>query len=73
MRWLNCKKEPQYMDKRTVTKFAFVPTKVGKYTVWLERYIIQEEYLDSAVDVDGVIYPGLEWRETARWVADYYC
>ena len=37
-------------DKRTVTRFAFLPERIDDNTVvWLERIRITEEYVDSVM------------------------
>ena len=47
MKW----KKPEYGERRSVIRFAFLPQEVRdttnnqKYTVWLERYISIEKYI----------------------------
>jgi hypothetical protein len=49
MRWLTGKKVlPNTGDIRRRPKFAWTPTKIGRYTVWLEFYTLTEWYVQSA-------------------------
>ena len=44
MKWKE-KTEPSHGERRTYQKFAWMPIKVGEYTVWLETYQVTEEYV----------------------------
>jgi hypothetical protein len=44
------KKSPQHGDYRTRRVFAWTPTKVNDYMVWLEFYRIYEKYIESTLD-----------------------
>lgn len=35
---LKVKPEPNFFDKKTVTKFAYLPTRIDDTIVWLEKY-----------------------------------
>jgi hypothetical protein len=43
MKWKE-KTEPYHGERRTYQKFAWMPIKVGEYTVWLEAYQVTEEF-----------------------------
>ena len=36
---------PQYGDSRIREVFAWFPTRIGEHSVWLERYLVVEEYI----------------------------
>lgn len=59
MRWK--KIEPKEGDVRTRQKFAWFPTQVEDYTVWLEFYIVKEQYKTVAVIDEGHFYPEMRW------------
>lgn len=65
MRWLTVKPEPREGQVRMRSAFAWLPTKVGQHTVWLEFFGVWEIY-----GVDG--YPRSGWQETRREVLEYY-
>jgi len=44
MRW-KTKLSPQNGDKRTITKFAWLPVEVGNKTIWLEKYKEHQLYV----------------------------
>lgn len=64
------KTEPKVGDQRTVYKFAWLPTTVGEYTVWLERYAIHQEYKKGMYVFGGNI--DFKWVEVDRTVCNYY-
>jgi hypothetical protein len=68
MRWLTERPEPKVDDIRHRNKFAFLPTKVGRYTVWLEFYQVTEEY-KTMYDFQEV---NMMWVEVSRRTCDYY-
>lgn len=46
MRWVT-KSKPLRNEERAVVRFAWLPTKLdGHITVWLERYIVIQQYDD---------------------------
>jgi hypothetical protein len=59
MRW-QAKKLPEQGDYRTRRVFAWTPTKVNDYIVWLEFYFIREKYTECE-------YEGLYWEEQGRY------
>lgn len=67
MRWKTAKPPPpKGGDTRSRKVFAWRPTKVGEYTVWLERYIIEEQYFQPAGGNPGW------WSEKGRYTLVYY-
>ena len=46
MKWLIKNEQPKHGDYRTTYKFAWVPTVVKEYKVWLEFYTITECYYE---------------------------
>lgn len=36
--------EPDYGDRRTITKFAIFPIKIGREIRWLERVTLEQRY-----------------------------
>lgn len=50
--------QPVPGDKRLVRKFAWFPTEVEGYKVWLETYQTEETYFGK---IDG-------WIESSEWV-----
>lgn len=64
-------KEPEVGDTRTIYKFAWKPTIVCKYKVWLEKYKITEEYTYVKVEHDEV-FPKFGWVEIKRDIVCYY-
>lgn len=64
MRWM-IRQEPTDGETRSRKKFAWLPTRIGKYTVWLEFYFVQERYCRI---------PGCKgwWAYENSSVADYY-
>ena len=54
MRW-EAKTLPKHGDYRTRRVFAWTPTKVNDYIVWLEFYFIREKY------------KGPYWEEQGRY------
>lgn len=45
MKWkMTDKMPPKGGDIRTVRRFAWKPTQIGRYTVWLERFEIELRY-----------------------------
>lgn len=73
MRWKNTKnRNPQEGDIRRIKKFAFLPTKVNDYTVWLEMYGVTQEYKALATFDGTFVAAELHWVETSRRTLDYY-
>lgn len=70
MRWK--KVENKEGDIRTRTKFAWFPTQVETYTVWLEFYLVKEEYKVVAVLEEGHFYPELRWVIQDKMIAWAY-
>jgi hypothetical protein len=68
MRWLTKRPEPKVGDIRRRNKFAFLPTKVDEYTVWLESYQVTEEY-KAMYDFQEV---SMMWIEVSRRTLEYY-
>ena len=71
MKW-KAKKQPKEGDFRCRKVFAWFPTKVEEYTVWLETYEVKEFY--QAIAVVGEfndIHKELQWVETDRWTLVY--
>lgn len=58
------KQKPKIGDKRQVTKFAWMPTKVAdlagenKYWVWLENYLAEQWFQGSYDGISGVDVEG---------------
>jgi len=51
MRFINTKVYPHRGDKRTVTKFAFLPIRIGRETRWLTTVTLDQEYVcEGAAD-----------------------
>lgn len=71
MRW-KTNPTPKVGDTRERFPFAWLPTTVREYTVWLERYWIKEELCHVAVFDEGVVYPVEQWVERERNTAMYY-
>mgnify|MGYP003346217926 CR=1 FL=1 len=71
MRW-KTKRIPKEGDTRERFPFAWLPTKIDDYTVWLERYWVQEELMHVAEVDDGVVYPVKKWVEIKRGIPHYY-
>lgn len=44
---------PHIGDKRTITRFLFFPTKIGREIRWLETVSILQEYDYDTMDVSG--------------------
>jgi hypothetical protein len=44
---IKLKPQPKIGDTRTLTKFAFFPIIINGYLVWLEKYTIEQELIDS--------------------------
>lgn len=61
------KPSPRIGDGRIRNHFAFIPTRVGNYWVWLQWYFVQEEFCRYVVND---LFPRGKsgWRETRRWV-----
>lgn len=54
MKWTNIEYKPQGGETRTYRRFAWKPTKIGKWNIWLETYQVTEQYM------------GTEWVELER-------
>jgi hypothetical protein len=61
MKWLNPKPKPVIGDTRGRFPFAWLPTQVGPYRVWLERYWVKQVYTHD-----------LTWVEIDRGVPVHY-
>jgi hypothetical protein len=59
MRW-KIDKNPKHGEARLVLKFAWSPTKVENYTVWLEFYRIREECINGL------------WVQISKHLAHWY-
>jgi len=59
MRWIADTTTKQNITRRTRYVFAWIPTRVGSWFVWLESYKIQE-----CLALDGF------WEETSRNLDD---
>lgn len=70
MRWIINKPEPEIGDIRHRLKFAFLPTKVNRYKVWLESYQVTESYQEVVSSTDDI--PFTCWVEISRRTCDYY-
>jgi hypothetical protein len=71
MKWKsNIALSPQVGDTRIRTKFAWIPISVYSdnqcYKVWLETYLITEEYEKIYVNSDGFYYCKAQWKITKR-------
>jgi hypothetical protein len=64
MRWKD-KTVYQIGHHRERFPFAWTPTRVGDYTVWLERYWVKEKLV-------GIAYDKEMWVEVERAIACYY-
>ena len=74
MRWKN--KKIDYIEGaiRIRKPWAWLPTKVGDTTVWLEQYIVTERLTAVAtVEENHFIDSQLVWIEVDRELAVYYC
>lgn len=72
MKWLNPKPKPVIGDIRGRFPFAWLPTQVDQYIVWLERYWIKEQLtMISQID-EGEVYPVEGWVEIDRGVPVHY-
>ena len=74
MRWKNkeLKPAPKVGDKRKRFPYAWLPTYVEEYVVWLEWYVVTEEFRTVAVQDDHGVWPVDTWVEVNREVADFY-
>lgn len=61
MKWLSPKPKPVIGQTRDRFPFAWLPTQVGPYRVWLERYWVKEIYNNDLV-----------WWEIDRGFPHYY-
>ena len=71
MRW-KTKQTPKVGDIRQRFPFAWLPTKAGQYTVWLERYWVKEKLVETVAFDEGMVRPVEGWMEIERDVAMYY-
>ena len=60
MKWLHTKPKPIEGQRRERFPFAWKPTRVKQYMVWLERYWVWEQYVNG------------EWMELSRDIPHYY-
>ena len=65
MRW-KIKTPPKEGDWRYRHKFAWFPTQVENYVVWLETFFVKERYLPVAVIDERIIHQELQWVEYDR-------
>lgn len=65
MRW-KIKAPPKQGDWRYRHKFAFFPTQVENYMVWLETFYIKERYIEVGVFDEGNIHCEMQWVEYDR-------
>ncbi len=74
MRWKikSIPKEPEVGDARYIRKFAWKPTVVGNFKVWLESYQVTEEYQKMGHMSDYGMIPYCRWLEVKRETLDYY-
>jgi len=57
--------EPSEGTVRVIKKFAFVPTTVGQYRVWLESYSSRQVYVFDRLILGRKHYV---WQELERFV-----
>lgn len=54
MRWVTKTTEPpRHGDERTRRVFAWKPTKVGRYTVFLESFLVEERFHEPTSGAPG--------------------
>ena len=70
MRW-KAKPIPKIGDTRVRYPFAWLPTKAGDYTVWLERYWVKEKLEEVLAFDEGMVRPVQGWMEIDRDTATY--
>jgi len=58
MKWSNVEYKPKGGETRTYRRFAWKPTVVGQWNIWLESYQITEQYM------------GTEWVELERCISE---
>ena len=58
MKWSNVEYKPQGGETRTYRRFAWKPTKIDTWTIWLETYQVTEQYM------------GTEWVELERSILE---
>lgn len=57
MKWRIASSDHKVGEKRKVLEFAWLPTQVEGFMVWLEHYWVVEEYTFMG-----------EWEEVTRWL-----
>ena len=72
MKWLNPKPEPVLGQTRERFPFAWLPTQVGDYMVWLERYWIEERLSFVCESDEYGVHPAEGWVEVQRGFPQYY-
>lgn len=71
MRWAK-KVEPKVGDKRHKRKFAWFPIQAHydtynrDFTIWLEFYYAEQEYITSSEFVDNILVEGEPYWSTIR-------
>ena len=65
MRW-KIEAPPKEGDWRRLTVFAWLPTQVEDYMVWLETYYIKEQLIAVADLDEGFVHRELQWVEYER-------
>lgn len=64
-------KKPKLGDTRNINKFAWKPTIVGNYKVWLESYQVTEQYKTNQANKLSDDFECV-WVEIKRGTLDYY-
>jgi hypothetical protein len=59
---------PDRGDTRKLTKFAYFPTRVDNVIIWLESYIVYQEYTQLYTHFGDPFEYG--WVETDRFLCD---
>ena len=72
MKWISNKPIPKIGDTREKFPFAWLPTQVDQYIVWLERYWIKEKLVMLSQIDEGESRPIECWVEIERGIPHYY-
>lgn len=56
---------PKVGDTRNLAKFAWLPTRVEQWLVWLMPYRVRERYSSKRGDWGFEVF---EWIEVGRWL-----
>lgn len=62
--------KPELGQTRIVYKFAWLPTIVGEYVVWLETYAVHQQYEKNIYYFGGKLE--YRWEEIRRNICDFY-